>query len=159
VRHLCLKIPVLDISFTLIDIVYKPCFSGNQHGGDPCLPKKSQFQVGYTLNEHNLPDGVEVGITYLKAFISTEYVDLSHLEKSSPFDRSSRVVSAAANLHSKTSFQASTRPGVEMSKPLRLRGGGMKEPLKIETWDTLLVPIIIKRIRAPQSSSAVILSQ
>lgn len=140
-----------------IDIVYKPCFSGNQHGGDPCLSnKKSKLEVGYTLNEHNLPDGVEVGITYLKAFISSEYVDLSHIEKSSPFDRSSKVVtSAAATLDPNPSLQASTRPEVEMSKPLRLRGGGMlKEPKRIPIWDTLLVPIIIKR-KAPQSVSNV----
>ena len=146
----------------MIDIVYKPCFSGNQHGGDPCLPKESQLQVSYTLNEHNLPDEVEVGITYLKAFISSEYVDLSHLEKSSPFNRSSRVVtSAAAILDSNASLQAGTNPEVEMSKPLRLRGGGVRKGglERIPIWDTLLVPIIIKRIRTPQSNSAVVLNQ
>ena len=144
----------------MIDIVYKPSFSGNQRRGVSGLRKKGQLEADYDLNEYNLPDGVEVGVTYLKAFISSEYVDLSHLEKSSPFDRSSAVVTSAATIVDSSALpQASTSPEVDT---LRLRGGKMggieRSPSMNQIWDTLLVPIIIKR-KAPHSSSDVVLNQ
>jgi hypothetical protein len=63
------------------DTIYKPAFYKTGRSTHPCLLPESQLEVGYTPNERNLPDGAQVGVTYLKAFMSSEYVDLSYISR------------------------------------------------------------------------------
>jgi hypothetical protein len=122
------------------DTIYKPAFYKTGGSTDPCLLPESQLEVGYTPNECNLPDGVQVGVTYLKAFMSNEYVDLSYLEKSfSPFDKGSGEKLGEKLLTSQTS--QSDEP-----KPFRLRGGRSRDVPTPPLWGTLLVPIVIERV-------------
>ena len=137
------------------DTIYKPAFYKTGRSTDPCLLPGSQLEVGYTPHERNLADGVQIGVTYLKAFMSNEYVDLSYFEKSfSPFDKGS---GGEKLLTCRTS--QSDEP-----EPLRLCGGpdpGTQLVPQVWTaldllpeeavrqltplWGTLLVPIVIER--------------
>ena len=124
------------------DTIYKPAFYKTGHSTDPCLLPESQLEVAYTPNERNLAvDEVQVGVTYLKAFMSNEYVDLSYLEKpSSPFDKGSGEKVGEKLLTSHTSHS-------DEPKPLRFHGGSARPfGTSASLWGTLLVPIVIERM-------------
>lgn len=67
---------------------YQPNMAKNKL--DPCIPAKGSLTIGYGSGGH-LPqmyymrEGQDMDIGYLKLFISTQRVDLSHIEQKSPF--------------------------------------------------------------------------
>jgi hypothetical protein len=57
---------------------------------DPCIPPKSDLALGYgnggvVPQAFFLPPDEPVGVTYLKVFLSSTNVDLSHIAQPSPF--------------------------------------------------------------------------
>ncbi|KAK7460550.1 hypothetical protein VKT23_009270 [Stygiomarasmius scandens] len=108
-----------NMSDLSIDIVYKPNLSKSP---DSCLGAlNGELEIGYGAGGSQpqsfyLPSGMDADVTYLKLFLTTEHVDLSRLERPSPFGVP------------ETSGRAS-RPN----------------PVPSQVWGTILVPIIQKR--------------
>ncbi|KAF5338125.1 hypothetical protein D9758_015374 [Tetrapyrgos nigripes] len=107
-----------NMSDLSIHIIYHPNFSKT---ADPCLSPRGELDIGYGSGGSRpqsfyLPPDMTADVSYLKVFVTTQFVDFSDIEKLSPFE-----------------------PG-RKSMPNRL---GQSQP---EMWDALLVPIIQSRI-------------
>jgi len=93
------------------------------------LPEKGIQTYGYGCNgggpfTFELKEGQNTDIFYLKMFLSTEPIDLDHIEQSSPFDPSEDSNSDEQNRGMKRVTQ---------------------EPMVLPSWDTVLIPIIQNR--------------
>ncbi|CCM00516.1 uncharacterized protein FIBRA_02550 [Fibroporia radiculosa] len=87
---LYLSVFFFDSSDLSIDSWYEPPTASGTV--DPPLRGKSFFTIGYGNSGTNprdfyLREGQKLDVGFLKVFLSTEYVDLSHIPQPSPFDR------------------------------------------------------------------------
>ena len=101
---------------------YQPPISDTGKVDPPLLPKSS-LTIGYGAGGgipyvYYLRDGQDIDVGYLKLFLFTQHVDLSHVPQNSPF---AQVSPFGVCHHNKT---------VET----------------IPIWDTILIPIIQRRV-------------
>jgi hypothetical protein len=73
--------------------IFQPSFAkqDGKHIADPSIKPKGSLTIGYGASgvppqRFRLVDGQEVGVTYLKVFFTSRYVDLSWMKQGSPFD-------------------------------------------------------------------------
>jgi hypothetical protein len=108
---------------------YQPPTSGAKI--DPPLLPKSSVTIGFGAGSgvpycYSLRKNQDIDIGHLKLFLSTEYVDLSHVPQHSP-------------------FVSVPRPSPFASVP-HLGAVGNKSRL---IWDTILIPVVQRRSNSP----------
>ena len=74
--------------------------SAGKHKVDPSLPPRGSIALGYGSGGgapfvFTFHENLDVGVGFLKLFLSTEYVDLSHLEQTSPLKGTTRGIKQA----------------------------------------------------------------
>jgi hypothetical protein len=121
------------------DTLYKPSLSKNPRESDLFVSAESQVTF---KTELLLPSGVDRSVTYLKVFISTQYVDLSHLEMTSPFTRESLVSHMFEHGQHSSSVNVRGSADAEHTGALRLRGGALVVRKRPEIWSCLSIPIL-----------------
>ena len=82
-------------SFMILDPYYQPASAGPKGNFESIRPNGS-LTIGYgsggaRAHSFYLHDGQDVDVGYLKLFLSTEYVDYSHVPQDSPFLLDARV--------------------------------------------------------------------
>ena len=105
----------MDSAGYSISMVYHPDPAESQ----PPLRKHSHMVIGSgTLDSEalsfTLADGADNGASFLKLFVSTKTVDLSHIKQGSPFENTRGM-------------------------------GWYPNAPKLDNWDTVLIPIILRR--------------
>jgi hypothetical protein len=69
--------------------IYSPTYAKSV--ADPSIPPHGELTIGYgsggvAPQGFSLPEDQFVGITYLKIFVTSQYVDLSYIQQDSPFE-------------------------------------------------------------------------
>jgi hypothetical protein len=119
--------------------LYKPSLSKNPLESDLFVSAESQVTF---KTELLLPSGVDRSVTYLKVFISTQYVDLSYLEMTSPFTWESLVSHTFELGQHSSSVNVRDFAHAEHTGALRLRGGKLTIHRRPEFWSCLSIPIL-----------------
>ncbi|KZV73851.1 hypothetical protein PENSPDRAFT_732580 [Peniophora sp. CONT] len=84
-----------DCSDLSITEYYKPAVSGEQ--AEPSLPARGTITLGYGASggrpyRYYLREDTKEDIGFIRLFVSTEYIDLSHIQQVSPFSADDPVV-------------------------------------------------------------------
>jgi hypothetical protein len=97
------SMPMLDAFFIdnhlSTEPIFQPSFAkqDGKHKADPSVKAHGSLTIGYGAGGappqiFRLANGQEVGITYLKVFFTSRYVDLSWMKQGSPFEGSGREI-------------------------------------------------------------------
>ena len=81
--------PWTRLTLRVSENIYRPNFA--KSGADTSLVVNGSLTIGFGASDSPpqifyLPDGLNVDITYLKVFLTSEFVDLSYIAQPSPFD-------------------------------------------------------------------------
>jgi hypothetical protein len=73
------------------ETIYSPTYAKQSNAADPSIPPHGELTIGYGSGGvppqgFSLPPEETIGITYLKIFVTSQYVDLSYIRQDSPFD-------------------------------------------------------------------------
>ncbi|KIK68715.1 hypothetical protein GYMLUDRAFT_68557 [Collybiopsis luxurians FD-317 M1] len=88
---------VWGFAFNLSDLsiveIYRPTYAKQADKAEPSIPPKGYLTIGYGPGgarpmEIDMDDEEEVDVSYIKFFITSEYVDLSRIAQQSPFKES-----------------------------------------------------------------------
>ena len=104
--------------------IYRPTHA--KISADPSLVSKGSLTIGFGAGGSQpqtfyLPDGLDVDVTYLKVFLTSEPVDLSYVEQVSPFQdmgRASKSVKRAPRAVWDTVLAAIVQKADETRDPL-----------------------------------------
>ncbi|KAJ7207140.1 hypothetical protein GGX14DRAFT_456331 [Mycena pura] len=98
---------VWAFAFNMSDLsiveIYKPAFAkrretgNNNQQADPSIEKEGELTIGYGSGGARplsvlMDDSDDVDVSYIKFFITTEYVDLSKIAQSTPFENTRKIV-------------------------------------------------------------------
>jgi hypothetical protein len=83
------------LRYNFTDPIYKPAFAKQPERTDPCIPPNGELTIGYGPNPQpltfSLQAGLNVDVTYVKIFFTSQPIDLSYLSQETPFDSNSRA--------------------------------------------------------------------
>ncbi|KZV93491.1 hypothetical protein EXIGLDRAFT_43125 [Exidia glandulosa HHB12029] len=116
-RDLYVWVFMFDVSDLGVETLYKPNLSKTHP--DPSLPARGSLTLGYGSGGIEprvffLSEGTNVDVAYLKVYVTSEPVDLSHIAQKSPFE-----------------------PGLK-------RKMKEKKVAQLPVWDTILVAVVQK---------------
>jgi hypothetical protein len=85
----------------LTGTIFTPTYAkqDNKHVADPSIQPKGSLTIGYGAGgvppqRFQLGEDQDVGVTYLKVFFSSRFVDLAWMKQKSPFDGSGREITS-----------------------------------------------------------------